>query len=159
MRSDEAAHWYERVFMSAFVAMLSKYGKIRPGLVPLLESLHEKGIKLAVVSDFGQVRERLTALGIPLAPFDDLVSVEECGALKPSPKSLQMVATKWKINAAELTVVGDREDLDAVGARAAGMAFVGVTNRDILIRNKNGFICWSEVTKMLRAKTKPATCT
>jgi putative hydrolase of the HAD superfamily len=121
-----AATWYDVEFMPAFVAMLARRAVVRPGLAGLLERLRRRGVRTAVVSDFGRVGERLSALGLDTALFDDLVAAEDHGVLKPSAVPFVAVARRWALDAAEVVVVGDREDLDAASARAAGMDFVGV---------------------------------
>jgi len=123
---ERAAAWYDGEFMPAFVALLGRRAVVRPGLAALLERLRRRGVRTAVLSDFGRVGERVSALGLDPAQFDDLVAAEDHGVLKPSAVPFEAVARRWELGAAEIVVVGDREDLDAASARAAGMEFVGV---------------------------------
>ncbi len=152
--SDEVAKWYQDEFLMEFVRVLNKYAKKRPGLVALLELLHKSGLKLAVVSDFGRVGERLTALGIRTDVFDNVMATEEFGVLKPSPKPLRALAQKWNLSPSALLLVGDRQDLDGASAEAAGMTFIGISDRTTLFRNENGFINWAGVTKLLKAQVE-----
>jgi HAD superfamily hydrolase (TIGR01549 family) len=95
----------------------------------ILESLNNAGIKLAVLSDYAQVEERLDGLGIAPSYFDLITSSETAGALKPSPKPFLDIASKWGISPDKILVVGDRNDTDGEAARAAGMKFLKVNNR------------------------------
>jgi HAD superfamily hydrolase (TIGR01509 family) len=138
---ERAATWYDREFMPAFVALLARRAVVRPGLAPLLARLRRRGVRTAVVSDFGRVGERVEALGLDAALFDDLVAAEDHGVLKPSPLPFAAVARRWALDAAEIVVVGDREDLDAASARAAGMGFVGVGS-------------WQDASSAIEARTE-----
>ncbi len=124
--AERARAWYEDRFLPAFVELLRRRGRLRPGLVPLLGRLRERGVRTAVVSDYGRVAERLTALRLDPGLFDDLVAAEDHGVLKPSAVPFEALALRWRLDPGEVIAVGDREDLDAASARAAGMGFVGV---------------------------------
>lgn len=138
---ERAAAWYDGEFLPAFVELLARRATVRPGLGELLERLRGRGVRTAVVSDFGRVAERLSALRIDTALFDDLVAAEEHGVLKPSSVPFMAVAGRWAIDAAEIVVVGDREDLDATAAWTAGMEFLKVGD-------------WQEVSSAIEARTE-----
>jgi FMN phosphatase YigB (HAD superfamily) len=118
----------------------------------LLARLRQNGAKLAVVSDYGYVRERLAALSIPLDAFDELCSSEDYGVLKPSPRPLTALAEEWGLDPKHMVMIGDREDLDQASALAAGMDFLGITDRSR--PEKDGFRHWSEAAKFLEDRTK-----
>lgn len=124
--SDEAASWYEGRFIAAFLRVLEQDVRARPGLASLLQGLRDRGIKTAVLSDYGRVAERIEALRLPVTLFDDLASAEDAGALKPSPQPFLMSARNLGLDPGRILVVGDRDDMDGQGARAAGMAFLRV---------------------------------
>jgi HAD superfamily hydrolase (TIGR01549 family) len=144
----QAADWYKKRFLGNFVALLGRRAKTRSGLVPFLTTLGERNIRLAVVSDYPCVAERLEALGLPLSLFNDLSSSEDYGALKPSPKPFLALARKWGVEPATVLVVGDRKDLDEASARAAGMAFLGI--RDGADKRGEGFVEWPEAMALIR---------
>jgi HAD superfamily hydrolase (TIGR01509 family) len=139
--ADRAAAWYDGRFLPAFVALLARGATVRPGLAALLARLRGRGVRTAVVSDFGRVADRVAAIGLAPALFDDLVAAEDHGVLKPSAAPFAAVARGWGIGASEIVVVGDREDLDAASARAAGMGYVGVGN-------------WTEASSAIEARTE-----
>jgi FMN phosphatase YigB (HAD superfamily) len=121
--------WIEGVFYPAFVRTMRFMRGSRPGLVELLQRLRRRGIKLAVVSDYSRVAERLRALCIPPTHFDAIASCEEAGALKPCERAFSDVARPWGFAAAEILVIGDRTDTDGAAATRAGMQFLRITDK------------------------------
>jgi HAD superfamily hydrolase (TIGR01549 family) len=97
------------------------------GLLPLLDFLTERGVKIGVFSDYPPAL-KLEALGIggrfslALCATDD-----EIGMFKPHPRGFLVASERWQLDPSEVLVVGDRPDADAAGAAAAGMpcAIVG----------------------------------
>ena len=150
---DEALKWYEECFMARFKTVLARRGQVREGLIPLLERLRERGLKLAVVSDFGLVEERLDALSIPTHLFDEAFGVEAYGAMKPTAKPFHRLAEKWQIPPEEILLVGDRLDSDAGSARLAGLKFLGISG------SKAGgpdFVDWVDAVKVIERQTEGA---
>ncbi|MBN2718613.1 MAG: HAD family hydrolase [Deltaproteobacteria bacterium] len=143
----QAKSWYENDFYNAFVRVL-RQARPRTGLDSLLGNLREKGIKLAVVSDFSHVRERLEALQIDTGYFDILKCSEEYGVLKPAPEPFLSVARLWNLAPASVLVVGDREDTDGEGARRAGMPFLGITDK---LNSHADFYSWNDA--LIRIET------
>jgi HAD superfamily hydrolase (TIGR01549 family) len=145
---EQALNWYEHRFMGRFIKVLCKRGKVRKGLIPLLETLRKRNIRVGLVSDFGRVEERLSALSIPLSLFDEAVGAEDFGVMKPTAKPFIHFAAKWGIEPSKMILVGDRLDHDEGSAEAAGTAFIGVESR----RNKGElFFPWDEVVRRLAA--------
>ncbi len=123
---DEALEWYENRFMARFIEVLAKRGVVRKGLIPFLERQKGKGVRLAVVSDFGRVAERLLALRIPTDSFDKIVAAEAYGTMKPTPVPYLDIAKTWGLTPGDILLVGDRVDSDAMSAWQAGTQFLGV---------------------------------
>jgi FMN phosphatase YigB (HAD superfamily) len=99
------------------------------GLVPLLNFLAGACVRLAVLSDYSP-REKLRALGVADRFSPVLCATDPgIGAFKPNPRGLLQVCRAWRLDPAEVLVVGDREDVDAQGAAAAGMPCVIVGRR------------------------------
>ena len=151
--AGQAAEWYENRFMGSFVKTLAGRVRARPGLLPLLELLCDRGVKLAVVSDYGKVSDRLAALEIPVESFDDVMCVEDFGVLKPSPAPLTSLSQKWGVDPSEVVVVGDRRDLDADSASAAGMEFIGVEDGSANGERGGDFHPWQEVVALIDKRT------
>jgi FMN phosphatase YigB (HAD superfamily) len=124
--AEQARRWYEERFIGAFLDVLERHAEARPALVPLLSTLRGRGIGTAVLSDYGRVAERIERLRIPVTLFDDIASAEDSGALKPSASPFIMSARALGLEPGRVLVVGDRDDMDGRGARAAGMEFLGL---------------------------------
>ena len=97
------------------------YRKVRPypGVSEVLAELSQRGIVLAVLSDYPP-EDKLAGLGLSDLPFKAMVSGEAVGALKPHPASFEALSEQISIPPAQILHVGDREDCDVDGALAAG---------------------------------------
>lgn len=147
---DTTLEWYENRFMQRFIQVLGKRGMVREGLVPFLELLRSRNVRLAVVSDFGRVAERLDALRIPTGLFDRIVGAEAYGTMKPTPVPYLDIADRWRLTPGEILLVGDRVDSDAVSANLAGTRFLGVAGG-----NDGGpdFLPWADLVIQVEALT------
>jgi putative hydrolase of the HAD superfamily len=92
------------------------------GLVEFLRACKAHGLRLAVLSDY-PAEAKLRALGI-----DELFEVVLCaqarevGVFKPHPRGLQVALEQMGVDRHECLYVGDRADVDAAAADAAGIA-------------------------------------
>lgn len=94
------------------------------GLVPLLDFLSHRQIRIGVFSDYPP-ELKLDALGIKGRFSVVLCSTDpDVGMFKPHPRGFQVAAARWGLDPSEVLVVGDRPDVDAAGAAAAGMPCV-----------------------------------
>jgi FMN phosphatase YigB (HAD superfamily) len=144
-----AAVWYESRFMPVFISILRRC-PVRPGLVPLLEALNKSGRLLAVLSDYGAVLERLQALQIPVRHFKALLSSMECGALKPCPLPFLKAAERLGLEPNRILYIGNRADIDGMGARAAGMHFIGIKDSRINPQSaQSDFMSWPDLRDLL----------
>jgi HAD superfamily hydrolase (TIGR01549 family) len=115
------------------------------GLAELLSLLEARQIATGVLSDYPATK-KLQALGI--ADRFSLVlcaSDPEVGAFKPSPIGFLTAAAHWQIEPAEILYVGDRAEVDATGARVAGMPCVIVGKSRM---ESNGFISVSSFERL-----------
>jgi putative hydrolase of the HAD superfamily len=119
-----AATWYRERFLPELVRLLADRARARPGLESAIAGLRSRGVRLGVVSDHPRIDERLEAIGLAPDLFEDRVATEEHGVLKPSALAFSALAHKWGVEPSAIVVVGDRLDLDAASAGAAGMGFV-----------------------------------
>jgi FMN phosphatase YigB (HAD superfamily) len=146
MSSLQARQWIVDSFYPSFVAIMRFFRFSRPSLRGLLAGLRAKGIKLAVLSDYGFVKERLEKLRLPPSLFDTVSSCEAAGALKPHPRPLLEIAAKWGIEPGQILVLGDRADTDGCAATNAGMQFVMVADT---LRLPSGALRWGAISRML----------
>lgn len=124
--ASRALHWYEERFYPTFVDMLRRAGSLRPGLDSLLLRLRLRGVKTAVYSDYDEIAPRLRALNLREDAFDELVSAESFGVVKPASAPLLALLQKWGLPPQRVVMVGDREDLDACSAAECGVQYLGL---------------------------------
>jgi HAD superfamily hydrolase (TIGR01509 family) len=93
----------------------------RRNLPLLIEGLRRSGLKIGVFSDY-PCEKKLRALGIlPLVDAALCSTDESVGAFKPHPAGFRAAAERLGLDPAEVLYVGDRVEVDAEGAKAAGM--------------------------------------
>jgi HAD superfamily hydrolase (TIGR01509 family) len=109
----------ERWIEDAPLNLLSRY--TQPGLGDLLISLRSRGIKLGVLSDYRAI-PKLQALEIADL-FDVVLCAQdpEIGVLKPDPRGLRLALERLDVTPGEALYVGDRAEVDAPAAMAAGV--------------------------------------
>jgi FMN phosphatase YigB (HAD superfamily) len=143
---DEMRRWIYDGFYRQFEAALSMMRGSRPGLSATVNKLRKKNIKLAVLSDYDRVEERLQRLDIDSRPFDILKTTEKSGSLKPSPRPFIEIAEKWGFKPQSILVIGDRHDTDGAAAASAGMQFLQITNQKMASDGKKK---WHEIVEFL----------
>jgi HAD superfamily hydrolase (TIGR01509 family) len=96
----------------------------RPGLREFLADCRRHGLRLAVLSDY-PAQAKLEALGVRDA-FDLVLTAQspEVGLFKPHPRGLLAVAEGVAVTPSECLYIGDREEVDAAAAAAAGIASI-----------------------------------
>jgi len=89
----------------------------------------DRGLRTGVFSDY-PVREKLQGLGIHAPLTVELCATDpEINAFKPNPKGFLYACHLWNLDPREVLYVGDRYDVDACGAKAAGMPYVIFSRR------------------------------
>jgi HAD superfamily hydrolase (TIGR01509 family) len=121
--SDCVSTWFEREPLG----LLHRF--IRPGLVNFLASARQRGIKLAVLSDY-PAEAKLTAMRLR-EYFDLVVSAQDDGiqCFKPNPAGLEFTLQKLGVNKDNAVYVGDRLSVDVEAARRAGVRAIIVGQR------------------------------
>jgi len=119
------------LFNRRLIRILRRVGA-RRGSHEVLRSLVDRGLKIAIISDRGAVKEKLAALGLGDLPWSALVAADDEGVLKPSLALFQRCADRCGVDVREILHVGDRDDSDGDGARAAGCGFVLVNEEGLL---------------------------
>jgi HAD superfamily hydrolase (TIGR01549 family) len=93
----------------------------RSAVMTLITRLHRRNVALGVLSDY-PVSQKLAALNLTHAFSLTLCTTEPAiNAFKPNPKGFLIACERFGLEPREVVYVGDRPDVDAVGARAAGM--------------------------------------
>ena len=146
---EENFKWYQDTYVKkTMTRVLERHYKIRDGLKDFILRLKERGIKMAVLSDYPLVTERLLAVGMDqetIACFSDISSTQELGCLKPAKRAFLQIADVLGLPAENCLVVGDRLDTDGKGAVNSGMKFIQVSDK----RKKKGSsaMSWSAFTQ------------
>jgi HAD superfamily hydrolase (TIGR01549 family) len=93
----------------------------RRGIEAFLTFLESKGLQVGVFSDY-PVLDKLQTLGLAERMSLALSATDpEINALKPHPKGFLHACARWGLPPAEVLYIGDRPEIDAVGATNAGM--------------------------------------
>jgi putative hydrolase of the HAD superfamily len=94
-------------------------------VLPCLEWLNAVGVRIAVITNASGPYQRAKLADLGVAGFiDEVVIAGELGAAKPDPVIFHTACARLGHPPAEVAHVGDRLDVDAIGARDAGMAGV-----------------------------------
>jgi putative hydrolase of the HAD superfamily len=94
-------------------------------VLPCLEWLAAVNVKIAVVTNASGPYQRAKLAELGVAAFvTEVVIAGELGAAKPDPVIFHTACARLGFPPAEVAHVGDRLDLDAIGARDAGLAGV-----------------------------------
>lgn len=95
---------------------------VEPDVVPALESLRARGLRLVVVSNAnGRLRHLFDRLDLARW-FDVLLDSHEWGVEKPDPRLFHLALAESGAEAARTAHVGDLYHVDVAGARQAGLA-------------------------------------
>jgi FMN phosphatase YigB (HAD superfamily) len=121
-----AAQWYHRIYLPQMTRLIKRYHRPRPQALELIKECAQKGIKMAIYSDYGAVIEKLEALGIDARQFDLLISAPQLGALKPSEPCARRVLELIEAKPETTLFVGDRDDKDGASARMVGSHFLNI---------------------------------
>jgi len=97
---------------------------LRADLPAFLDAQAERGLELGVFSDY-PAPEKLEALGIAERFSLKLCATDsEINAFKPHPRGFERACELWDLQPEQVLYVGDRDEVDGAGARAAGMPVV-----------------------------------
>lgn len=120
---EKVSNWYNNIYLPLMTSILKKDYTIRPWVREVFTALRSKGIRTAVFSDYGFVREKLQAVDFDPEWADMVFDVPSLGGLKPCKECFDKVAAMLGLDNSEILIVGDRDDTDGEGARRAGMPF------------------------------------
>lgn len=96
-----------------------------PHVLLTLTELIRRGIRMAIVSDAPRLPVWLRICGLGLQHFfDHVVTYEDVGEKKPSPKPFKRALDLLGVPPREALMVGDWAERDVAGARALGMTTV-----------------------------------
>ncbi|MFI0784056.1 HAD family hydrolase [Streptomyces lydicus] len=119
LSDEEADAWFGR-----YIAHYEASWVLFPDSLPALEALAPL-LRQAVLSNSSTANQerKLVALGIR-ARFEAVLCADELGHAKPAAEAFASACAALGLAAEEVVYVGDRLDIDALGARDAGLAAV-----------------------------------
>jgi putative hydrolase of the HAD superfamily len=147
----EMKQWVQEKFYPSFVSAMRYFNNSRPAINETLANIKKSGYKLAVLSDYDKIYERLKLLNIDHSHFDTLTSSESSGALKPSARPFLEIAQTWNLMPEKILVIGDRDDTDGEAARGAQMQFLQITDKKTTTKKS---MEWSEIRTFLNSLKK-----
>jgi len=90
-------------YRHANIPLLKPY----PNVLLVLSKLKSKGIKLAILSDAPVVNAHIRLVEVGLdSVFDLIITKDDVGAIKPSPKGFKMVLKRLNVKASDCLMVG-----------------------------------------------------
>ncbi|AJT64176.1 HAD family hydrolase [Streptomyces chattanoogensis] len=119
LTDEEADAWFGR-----YIAHYEASWVLFPDSAPALEALAPL-VRQAVLSNSGTASQerKLRALGIR-GYFEAVLCSDELGHAKPEPEAFTAACDALGLPPGEVAYVGDRLDIDALGARGAGLTAV-----------------------------------
>lgn len=120
---DRVRRWYYNWYMPTMIRLLTKYRTVDGSVISMAEDFKSKGAKIAVLSDYGCVREKLVALGAKPEMFDALLDSPSIGGYKPCPGVFTAACAALGVDPARCALVGDRPETDG-GCTAVGMDYI-----------------------------------
>ncbi|MBQ3999119.1 MAG: HAD family hydrolase [Paludibacteraceae bacterium] len=118
--------WHRNVYLATMTKVIGERCPRRESVIALAKECHERGLKTALYSDYGCIREKLEVLGVDEKDFDLLISAPELGDLKPSKACAEEVLRRLKAKPETTLFVGDRVEKDGAAAQAVGAQFLWI---------------------------------
>lgn len=108
--------------IAAYRKMQTGYLEPYPRVRSTLIALHEKGLKLGIVSDAPKLKAWLRLAEMGLTDFFEVVvTLDDTGELKPSSLPFKAAMEKFDCKPEEILFVGDNPERDIQGAKNIGM--------------------------------------
>lgn len=140
LKPKDALNWYSNRYIGTMCFLLKKYYSARPKLEEVFQVLCDKGIKIAVFSDYPRVRQRIRALDFSdgtMAAVCGIYSAEDFGSQKPALRPFLEIASELGVSPEHCLVVGDRDDTDGEGARKTNMQFIQIETHKTKVKEPN----------------------
>jgi putative hydrolase of the HAD superfamily len=122
--TDEAADAVFAGYQEAYESAWTLF----PDVLPCLDALSDGRVGIISNGQVEQQHQKLVHTGIA-GRFASIVISEGCGCSKPSPEIFLEACRQVGASARDAFYVGDRYDIDAVGARQAGLTGVWLDRR------------------------------
>lgn len=117
-------------WFAAYFAGYSAGWKPFDDVAAALRQLTHLLLGIVTNGDGPQQRAKIAALGLEVS-FDAILVSSEVGCAKPDPRIFREAAQQLGVAPGRCLFVGDRKDVDAIGARNAGMQAVWLNRRNL----------------------------
>ena len=115
------------LYAQQFDEVLFELLRLFPGAVDVLEHLRAQGIKLGMITNGSQIRQRRKIEQFQLAPhFDYILVEEEFGAGKPDERVYHHMLAQLDVRAADTWMIGDKLHWDVLPPQRLGMVGIWV---------------------------------
>ena len=131
--AEQVREWFNGWYMPLMVRQIARHCKPREGVVARIETLRREGVRVAILSDYGFIREKLDALGIDPGLFEVLLDAPSLGGFKPFADVFRAACQRLGCAPQNAIMVGDRPDTDG-GSEAVGVRFRNI--KDIMSKEK-----------------------
>ncbi len=121
-----AEKWYHRIYLPGMVQLIGRYHHPRAEVLAIIDDCSQRGLTMAIYSDYGNVEEKLRVLGIDATQFVLLADAPSMGALKPCKASMETILARLHASPPTTLMVGDRDEKDGASARTVGAEFLKV---------------------------------
>jgi pyrophosphatase PpaX len=160
IRSIVGDDWHacHEAFLDAYAREHESCVEPFPGLLPILASLHERGVRLAVVTGKGQASAAISLEHIAIRDYFDVIETgSPQGAVKP--QAIRRVIARWGSEPGHVAYVGDAPSdmrdardtgliaLAASWAETADRAALASTAPDALFTSVDSFAHWIETQR------------
>ena len=142
-KAAECRDWFYGTYMPNQARIIKEKFGPRPSLKALLEHLRSEGVKIAVLSDYCFVDEKLSACGLSRSDFDGVWESPELGGLKPSKEVFLGACKALGVAPGDALMVGDKTETDG-GALDAGLSFIHIVKSAKKKQNPATDMLWSE---------------
>lgn len=122
---EKVRDWYNNWYMPTMVDEIGKHFPLREGLMERFLSYRQRGAKLAILSDYGCIREKLNALGVESNLFDELLDAPSLGGYKPAPCVFKTTLEILGSRPEDCLMIGDRPERDG-GSVKVGIPFAEI---------------------------------
>jgi putative hydrolase of the HAD superfamily len=96
--------------------------KLYPHVRETLTHLLKTGTRMVILSDAPRIQAWIRIYALGLADFfEDVITFEDTGERKPSPKPFQLALTGLNLKPNEVLMVGDWIERDMLGAKSVGI--------------------------------------
>ena len=129
--AEQVREWFSGWYMPLMVRQIARHCKPRERVVARLEALRRDGVRLAILSDYGFIREKLDALGIDPGLFEVLLDAPSLGGFKPFADVFRAACQRLGCAPQNAIMVGDRPDTDG-GSEAVGVRFLNIKDINML---------------------------